>query len=86
MSNTLTLKAQIKRISFPDNQKWSRELVFIALQFCDQNSGTGPGPGRETTRYPERITFQGTGALNAFFPLLIGLNAYTGYSASPKTF
>jgi hypothetical protein len=28
-----TLKAQIKRISYPDNKKWSRELFFIALQF-----------------------------------------------------
>jgi hypothetical protein len=30
------LKAQIKRISYPDNQKWSRELVFVALQFEDR--------------------------------------------------
>jgi hypothetical protein len=31
-----TLKAQIKRISYPDNQKWSRDLFFIALQFEDR--------------------------------------------------
>ncbi len=31
------LEAQIKRIIFPDDQKWSRELVFIALQFSDRN-------------------------------------------------
>jgi hypothetical protein len=30
------LEALIKRISFPDFQKWNRELVFIALQFCDR--------------------------------------------------
>ena len=34
---TFSLDAQIKRISFPDNQKWSRELVFIALQFFNRN-------------------------------------------------
>jgi hypothetical protein len=27
------LKAQIKRISYPDNQRWGHELIFIALQF-----------------------------------------------------
>ncbi len=31
------VETQIKRISFPDIQKWSRELVFISLQFCDRN-------------------------------------------------
>jgi hypothetical protein len=30
------LKAQIKRISYPDNQRWSRDLVFLALQFEDR--------------------------------------------------
>jgi hypothetical protein len=30
------LKAQIKRISYPENQKWSRDLFFIALQFEDR--------------------------------------------------
>lgn len=27
------LKALIKRISYPDNQRWGREIIFIALQF-----------------------------------------------------
>jgi hypothetical protein len=30
------LEALIKRVSFPDIQKWSRDLVFIALQFTDR--------------------------------------------------
>lgn len=30
------LAALVKRKSFPDKQKWSRNLVFIALQFCDR--------------------------------------------------
>jgi hypothetical protein len=30
------LAALIKRKSFPDKHKWSRNLVFIALQFCDR--------------------------------------------------
>ncbi len=35
--NHFNLEAQIKRISYPDNQKRSRELAFIALQFINRN-------------------------------------------------
>jgi hypothetical protein len=29
------LEAEIKRINLPDQQKWSRDVMFVALQFCD---------------------------------------------------
>jgi hypothetical protein len=35
--NYFNLEAQIRRISYPENQKRSRELVFIALQFINRN-------------------------------------------------
>jgi hypothetical protein len=34
--HNFNLEAQIKRISFRDDQKWSRELVFVALQFYER--------------------------------------------------
>ncbi len=34
---SFNLDAQIKRISFPDSQKWNRELVFLALQFFNRD-------------------------------------------------
>lgn len=35
--NHFTLEAQIQRISYPESQKRSRELAFIALQFINRN-------------------------------------------------
>jgi sulfur relay (sulfurtransferase) DsrC/TusE family protein len=53
------IKAQIKRISFPDNQKWSPELVFIALQFCDPHPELDQSLGRKILNLKRKLLSNG---------------------------